>query len=83
MQGQGEGEAVFEPGMAERIHQSLAEAVQMQEVSGQPGVLLVSAALRPILARFTKRTIPNLHVLSYNELPDSKRVKVVASIGNR
>jgi flagellar biosynthesis protein FlhA len=61
----------------------LAEAAQKQEISGQPSVLLVSSVLRPILARFTKRTIPNLHVLSYNELPDSKRIKVVASIGNR
>ena len=82
-QGSGEGDVVFEPGLAERIHQSLAEAAQKQELSGQPGVLLVSAVLRPVLAKFTKRTIPNLHVLSYNELPDSKRVKVVASIGNR
>jgi flagellar biosynthesis protein FlhA len=83
LQGSGEGDAVLEPGLAERIHQSLAEAAQKQEISGQPSVLLVSAVLRPILARFTKRTIPNLHVLSYNELPDSKRIKVVASIGNR
>jgi len=83
LQGSGEGDAVLEPGLAERIHQSLAEAAQKQEISGQPSVLLVSAILRPILARFTKRTIPNLHVLSYNELPDSKRIKVVASIGNR
>lgn len=83
LQGSAEGDSVLEPGLAERIHQSLMEAAQKQEISGQPCVLLVSAALRPILARFTKRTIPNLHVLSYNELPDSKRIKVVASIGNR
>ena len=81
-QGSGDGEAVLEPGLAERIHQSLAEAAQKQEISGQPCVLLVSAPLRAILAKFTKRTISNLHVLSYNELPDSKRIKVVASIGN-
>jgi len=46
-------------------------------------VLLVSAALRPVLANFVRRTIPNLHVLSYNELPDNKRIKMVASIGGR
>ena len=83
VQGSGDGDAILEPGLAERIHQSLTEAAQKQELSGQPSVLLVSAALRPILARFTKRTIPNLHVLSYNELPDNKRIKVVASIGNK
>ena len=68
---------------AERIHQSLAEAAQKQELSGRASVLLVPAPLRAILARFTKRTIPNLHVLSYNELPDNKRIRVIASIGNR
>ena len=83
VQGSGDGDAILEPGLAERIHQSLTEAAQKQELSGQPSVLLVSAALRPILAKFTKRTIPNLHVLSYNELPDNKRIKVVASIGNK
>ena len=83
LQSTGESEAVFEPGLAERVHQSLADAVQKQEMSGQPSVLLVSAALRPVLAKFVRRTIPSLHVLSYNELPDNKRIKVVASIGGR
>jgi flagellar biosynthesis protein FlhA len=79
----GDGDPVFEPGLAERIHRSLTDAVQKQELSGQPSVLLVPAALRPVLARFTKRSIPNLYVLSYNELPDNRKIKVVASIGNR
>ena len=82
-QGHGEGDAVLEPGLAERLHQSLVDAAQKQEISGQPSVLLVSATLRPILAKFTKRTIPTLHVLSYNELPDNKRIKVVASVGSK
>jgi len=43
----------------------------------------VPAGLRAILAKFVRRTIPTLHVLSYNELPDNKRIKVVASIGGR
>lgn len=83
LQTSGECEPVFEPRLAERVHRSLADAVQKQEVSGQPCVLLVSAALRPVLAKFVRRTIPNLYVLSYNELPDNKRIKVVASIGGR
>jgi flagellar biosynthesis protein FlhA len=83
LQTTGENEPVFEPGLAERVHRSLADAVQKQELSGQPSVLLVSAGLRPVLAKFVRRTIPNLYVLSYNELPDNKRIKVVASIGGR
>ena len=69
--------------MAERVHRAIADAAQKQELSNQPGVLLVPAGLRAILAKFVRRTIPTLHVLSYNELPDNKRIKVVASIGGR
>lgn len=83
LQTTGENEPVFEPGLAERVHRSLVEAAQKQELSGQPSVLLVSAALRPMLAKFVRRTIPTLYVLSFNELPDNRRIKVVASIGGR
>jgi flagellar biosynthesis protein FlhA len=83
LQASGEAEPAFEPGLAERVHQSLADAAQKQELAGQPSVLLVSAPLRPVLAKFVKRTIPSLYVLSYNELPGNKKIKVIASIGNR
>ena len=71
----------LEPGLAERIHQSLLESAQRQEMAGQPAVLVVSAPLRPMLARFVKNTISNLHVLSYNEMPDNRKIKIIANIG--
>ncbi|MFQ5488661.1 MAG: FHIPEP family type III secretion protein, partial [Gammaproteobacteria bacterium] len=80
MQAEGGGVGI-EPGLAERIHQSLMESAQRQEAAGQPAVLLVSAMLRPMLARFVKHSIANLHVLSYDEIPDNKQIKIVASIG--
>jgi flagellar biosynthesis protein FlhA len=83
LQTAGGGEPVFEPGLAERVHRAIADAAHKQELNNQAGVLLVPAALRPMLAKFVRRTIPTLHVLSYNELPDNKRIKVVANIGGR
>ena len=74
---------VFEPGLAERMHQAIQNAAQKQDMNGEPSVLLVSAPLRNMLARFLRRTIPNLHVLAYSELPDNKQIKGVASIGNK
>src|SRR3569833_1404857 len=62
---------VLEPGLAERMQQAIQNAAQKQDMNGEPSVLLVSAALRHMLARFLRRTIPNLHVLAYNELPDN------------
>ncbi len=76
-----QGGGGLEPGLAERIHQSLLESVQRQEMAGQPAVLVVSAPLRPMLAKFVRNTIPSLHVLSYNEMPDNRQIKIVSNIG--
>jgi flagellar biosynthesis protein FlhA len=41
----------------------------------------VSAALRAVMARFIRHTIPAMHVLSYDEIPDNRQIKIVANIG--
>jgi len=73
--------AGIEPGLAERIQNSLIEASQQQELIGQPAVLLTSGVLRGTLARFVKHTIPSLHILSYQEIPDDKQIKIISSVG--
>ena len=82
VRGEGGGFGV-EPGLAEKIHQSLIEEVQQRELAGQPAVLLISAPVRPVLARFVKHSLPQLHVLSYDEIPDNKQIRIVASIGQQ
>lgn len=77
----GQGIAGLEPGLADSIHRSLVEIVQRQEMAGQPAVLLVAAQLRQFLQKFVKHTMPNLHVLSYNEIPDNKQLRVIANVG--
>ena len=76
------GSPGLEPGLAERLQGHLVEAARRQEVAGQPAVLLVPPALRPILARFLRATVPQMHVLAWNEIPDSRRVRLVSTIGN-
>ena len=71
----------IEPGLAERLYQSLADSVQRQEINGEPAVLLVSPKLRPWLASMVRHTIPLLKVLAYNEIAETKRLKVIANIG--
>jgi flagellar biosynthesis protein FlhA len=50
-------------------------------MSGQPAVLLVSPSLRPVLARFLRSTVPQMHVIAWNEVPDSRKVRLVNTIG--
>ena len=76
-----EGGAGLEPGLAEKLLTSLQESTQRQEMAGQVAVLLVSPIIRTMLAQFTRRSVPNLHVLSFNEIPDSRQIKVVSTVG--
>ncbi|WP_188445315.1 FHIPEP family type III secretion protein, partial [Marinobacter halophilus] len=80
---QGEEGLVLEPGMAERLQKSLAQAAQSQEVKGQPSVLLVSAPIRPLLAKFVRYGEQQVHVLSYQEIPENKNVTIVATVGGQ
>ena len=78
---QADGVGGVEPGLAERLFSALQDSVQKQEAMGQSAVLLVSGLIRTMLARFVRHTIPNLHVLSYNEIPSDKQIRIVATVG--
>ncbi len=77
----GDAGPVLEPGLAERVHKSLANAVDRQESLGQPAILLVSAFLRPWLSRFVRHALPSLSVLSYHEVPEDRQIRIVAAVG--
>ncbi|MCE2595543.1 flagellar biosynthesis protein FlhA [Motilimonas cestriensis] len=81
IQAGGSDGAGIEPGLAERIQRALFEASQQQELAGQPAVLLTSGVLRTTLAKFVKNTIPGLQVLSYQEVPEDKQIRIVNSVG--
>ncbi|HFQ4978031.1 TPA: flagellar biosynthesis protein FlhA [Vibrio vulnificus] len=82
MQASGGESAGIEPGLAERLQSSLMMATQEQELKGEPAVLLTSGVLRSTLAKFVKNTIPNLRVLSYQEIPDEKQIRIVQAVGS-
>ena len=75
------GGSAMEPGMAETLSRQAEEAARQQEQMGLTPVLLVSAPLRAALAKFLRRAVPNLRVLSHEELPDSKTIRVTTLIG--
>nr|WP_278252799.1 flagellar biosynthesis protein FlhA [Alteromonas sp. 5E99-2] len=81
LQAGGESGAGIEPGLAERLQSSLQDVCQKQELAGEPAVLLTSGMLRPVLSRFLKNAVSGLHVLSYQEVPEDKQIKIVSAIG--
>ena len=81
LQATGEGGASLEPGLAEKMHKNLQEAAQRQEMTGESSILVVQAGLRTWISRFIRHSIPSLNVLSYNEIPDDKQIRIVANVG--
>lgn len=73
----------FEPGLADTLIRETAAAAERQESLGLPAVLLVPGSLRLLLSRFLRRTIPQLKVLSHNEVPETRIIKVTSIIGGR
>jgi len=81
LQATAEGGASLEPGLAENMHKNLQDATQRQEMTGESAILVVQAGLRTWISRFIRHSIPSLNVLSYNEIPDNKQIRIVANVG--
>ncbi|MCA1925509.1 MAG: flagellar biosynthesis protein FlhA [Thiobacillus sp.] len=77
----GNENAAMEPGLADSLLARAHASAQRQEALGHPPVLLTPAVLRPLLARFLRRTVPQLKVLSHAEVPEGKQIKVTSLVG--
>jgi flagellar biosynthesis protein FlhA len=71
----------FEPGLADKIQQTLVDRTRKQEAAGEPAVLLVAPKIRPWVARLMRYASPTLSVLAYNEIPESRRIRVISAVG--
>ncbi|OHX13988.1 flagellar biosynthesis protein FlhA [Chromobacterium sphagni] len=71
----------LEPGLAENLLSSAAQQTEQVEIQGYNPVLLTAPGLRPLLARFLRRALPQLRVISHNEIPDNKSIRIIAVIG--
>ncbi len=80
MQAGGNGQAI-EPGLADTLLKEARAAAESQEKQGLPTVLLVPAQIRELMSRFLRRSIPTLRVISHDEVPGFKTVRVTAMVG--
>ncbi|MEO0364485.1 MAG: flagellar biosynthesis protein FlhA [Pseudomonadota bacterium] len=69
-----------EPGLVERIHESLSKHAKEREAVGDSAILLVAPTIRPWLARML-RSVRSLHVLAYNEIPEDRQIQMTATVG--
>lgn len=74
--------AAFEPGLAESLLHMADQTSKKQLLQGITPILVVPAILRLSLARFFKKRVPNLYVLSHEEILEAKKIKVNEIIGH-
>ena len=83
VQGAQGGGMGMEPGIMDRLMNDMKEIVQEREMNGETAVLLVSPPLRPLLSRLLRSSLPSLHVVSYDEVPDNRQIMVTAHVGRQ
>jgi flagellar biosynthesis protein FlhA len=71
----------LEPGLAETLQRGMRDSAQRQETMSRPAVFVVSQALRSAVSRFARQVSPQAHVLAWNEVPDDREVRIVATVG--
>ncbi|MGB0342385.1 MAG: flagellar biosynthesis protein FlhA [Parvibaculales bacterium] len=77
----GEQELVLDNRLAEQLLQSLTQTTEQLSAEGRQAVLVVSPHIRRQFAHIVRQHLDDMIVLSFNELPESRKIDVVATIG--
>lgn len=80
---QGDEGLTIDTGLAQTLVKSLSDALEEATGQGKQAVLIVASQLRRSLAAFLRPHLPDAIVLGINELPETRRVEVIASIGGQ
>ncbi|MGM0520902.1 MAG: flagellar biosynthesis protein FlhA [Pseudomonadota bacterium] len=77
------GSGALEPGLADTLMTQAEQALERHEGAGEPPVLVVQHSLRAVLARFLRRRLRHLVVMSQAEIPDDRTLRVITLVGGR
>jgi flagellar biosynthesis protein FlhA len=80
IQQSGNSSVVLEPGLSESLFSALRQSTKSVEDQGLPAVLVVSPSVRSWMSKAVRYRVPDLTVLSYNEIPDDQAIKVVTTV---
>jgi len=81
LQNNATGNISLEPGMADRMQQSLLQLAQQQRAKHESPILVVQPGIRTVLSRFARSVSQDFHVLSYQEIPDNKQIRIIGTVG--
>jgi len=76
----GEEGLILDNTLAEQLLRKISETSETVSARGDQVVMVVSPAIRRQFAQLVRQNIEDLHVLAFTELPDSRKIEVVATI---
>ncbi len=74
---------VLEPNFTQSMIKAIAKAYETATSEGSSPVMLTSPVIRRNLSNLIRQNIEDLYVLSFTELPENRKVKVIANIENK
>ncbi|MEW6105638.1 MAG: flagellar biosynthesis protein FlhA [Bacillota bacterium] len=81
IEGRGAGEApALEPRLVQSIVRAVSRAVEGMASEGYQPILLTRPGVRPYLRRIVERVLPDVVVLSYNEITRDQKVRSVGTV---
>ncbi len=81
LDGRAAGEApALEPGLVQSVIRAVSRAVERMASEGYQPVLLTRPGVRPYLRRLVERVLPDVVVLSYNEVTRDQKVRSVGTV---
>ncbi len=78
----GDKEIILDAKLLQNLIKSINESSEQLTAQGRQAVIVVSPVIRRAFAEIVHQHIEDMIVLSFAELPDNRKVDVVATIGN-
>ena len=73
----------LDPVFTQNMLKAIAEAYEKSSSKGDNCILLTSPIIRRDLANLIRQNIEDLHVLAFTELPETRRINIIATIENK
>ena len=77
----GENGIILESNLIQKIVTAINEAIEKLQTENKRPVLITAPSIRREISFMLRQHIDNLDVLSFTELPDTKKIEVIATIG--
>jgi flagellar biosynthesis protein FlhA len=77
-----DGNLLLDANLAQRLIESISEASEKSMADGRQAVMIVAPQVRRQLSLLLRHHIEDLFVFGFTELPDNRKINVIATISN-